>query len=91
MTSQPAPAGWRLALWGGIIALLLLPLLAMQFTNEVMWTPSDFAFAGALLGGGAALYEVAVRWFPERRRWIAAAILLVVALTWAEGAVGILS
>ena len=30
-------------------ALLLVPLLAMQFTPEVNWGPTDFAIAGALL------------------------------------------
>lgn len=30
-------------------ALLLVPLLAMQFTPEVNWGPADFAIAGALL------------------------------------------
>jgi hypothetical protein len=29
--------------------ILMLPLLAMQFTDEVVWDLTDFAVAGALL------------------------------------------
>jgi hypothetical protein len=42
--------------------ILLLPLVAMQFTDEVDWGVADFAFAGALLGGtGLLLHELAAR------------------------------
>lgn len=33
----------------GILSLLMIPLIAMQFTQEVNWTVSDFIFAGVLL------------------------------------------
>ena len=85
-------SAWRLALWGGVGAALLLPLVAMQFTYEVNWTATDFLFAGALLLGGGALWEVAL-WRAKSLRarvLIGGAILLVVSLIWAEGAVGIL-
>jgi hypothetical protein len=41
--------------------VLLLPLVAMQFTDEVAWSPFDFAFAGVLLAGTGLLLEMAVR------------------------------
>jgi hypothetical protein len=41
--------------------ILLLPLVAMQFTGEVDWGVADFVFAGVLLGGTGLLLEVAVR------------------------------
>jgi len=28
---------WRIAIWGSAAFLLLLPLVAMQFTGEVVW------------------------------------------------------
>jgi len=31
--------------------LLLIPLLAMQYTDEVAWGPGDIVIAGALLFG----------------------------------------
>ena len=40
--------------------LLLVPLLAMQFTDEVVWTGFDFAVAGALLFGTGFLFELAL-------------------------------
>jgi len=40
---------WRIAAWAAAALLLLLPLVAMQFTDEVVWDVADFAFAGALL------------------------------------------
>ncbi len=42
-------AGWRIAGWSAAAALLALPAIAMQLTNEVDWTGSDFVFAAALL------------------------------------------
>jgi hypothetical protein len=41
--------------------ILLLPLVAMQITDEVDWSLADFAFAGALLGGTGLLLELAAR------------------------------
>jgi hypothetical protein len=42
--------------------ILLLPLVAMQITDEVDWGLADFAFAGGLLGGtGLLLHELAAR------------------------------
>jgi len=41
--------------------ILLVPLVAMQITDEVDWSLADFAFAGALLGGSGLLLELAAR------------------------------
>lgn len=53
--------GWRIARWAGASALLLTPLVAMQFTPQVQWTVSDFVFAGAMIVGVCLLYELAVK------------------------------
>ncbi len=37
---------WRAAVWCAAAFLLLLPLVAMQFTREVNWTLSDFVVIG---------------------------------------------
>ena len=34
--------------WGGALALLALPWVAMRFTDEVVWTGGDFALFGAM-------------------------------------------
>jgi hypothetical protein len=59
--------------------VLLLPLLAMQFTDEVVWSLADFAVAGGLLVGTGLLYVAA-------GLALAAALLLV----WINLAVGII-
>lgn len=83
--------GWRIAGWGAVAAILLAPAVAMQFTNEVAWTASDFLFAGLLLVGAGALVELAVwkaRSTPVRIALVLG-VLAAVALVWIEGAVGI--
>jgi hypothetical protein len=42
---------WRMAAWAMPAGLMLLPLLAMQFTDEVNWNAADFVALGALLAG----------------------------------------
>ena len=70
--------------------ILLLPVIAMQFTNEVDWDITDFVVMGLLLFGAGSSF-VLVSWkLPRRRRVVigtmfAAAFLYV----WAELAVGI--
>ncbi len=39
------------ALISGTIVLLMIPLIAMQFTEEVLWTMGDFVIATILLFG----------------------------------------
>jgi len=41
--------------------ILLVPLVAMQISDEVDWGVLDFVFAGALLGGTGLLLELAAR------------------------------
>lgn len=41
--------------------LLLVPLLAMQFTDEVVWDLADFVVAGVLLFGAGLTYELVAR------------------------------
>jgi hypothetical protein len=82
---------WRVGLWGVIAALLLLPLVAMQFTREVAWDSADFAFAGVLLIGAGLLFELAAR-ATKRLSWrlaIAAVLTLAVLIIWADAAVGV--
>ena len=71
--------------------LLLIPLIAMQFTSDVAWSLLDFVTAGALLFGTGLLFVLAARKMPRHR--VAIAIVLAVALLyiWAELAVGILT
>jgi hypothetical protein len=91
--TQTIRNNWRIAPWVVIALVLAVPLVAMQFTDEVRWTGWDFLAAGALLGGAALVYERGVRRITGRWQRIAAAgaLVLAVALLWAAGAGGIFS
>lgn len=79
-----------LALATGFI--LLIPLTAMQFTDEVVWTLSDFIFAGTLLFGTALTYKLTTRKSGEIAYRVAVGFALFTGLflIWANGAVGII-
>jgi hypothetical protein len=73
--------------------LLLIPLVAMQFTREVKWTVFDFIFAGALIFGIGFLFELARKKAAGNRAYqLGAALVLAAAflLIWISGAVGII-
>jgi hypothetical protein len=74
-----------------VATILLIPIVAMQFTNEVNWTFFDFVVAGVLLLGTGLLIEVAIRTIKNKSAQIAmiTAVLLGLFLLWAELAVGI--
>lgn len=81
---------WRTGMWAGVAVLLLVPLVAMQFTAEVRWTPFDFAAAAVLLGGAAIGCELAMRALRGRWRIVGCgAVVAILALLWAQGAVGV--
>jgi phosphoglycerol transferase MdoB-like AlkP superfamily enzyme len=82
----------RLMLWSVAAGLLLVPLIAMQFTREVNWTGSDFLFAGMMIGGAGLLFELAVRRSPSSayRAAIALALAAAFLIVWANGAVGMI-
>lgn len=74
-----------------IAFLLLVPFIAMQFTNEVNWSPTDFAAAGVLLLGTGFICELVLRTVKRSRYriMICIAVLLICLLVWLELAVGI--
>ena len=71
--------------------LLLIPLIAMQFTDEVKWTLFDFVVAGILLLGTGLLFELVIRKFRKTkiRAAVCIVLLIVLIIIWAELAVGI--
>lgn len=75
----------------GVAILLLIPLIAMQFTEEVAWTGTDFLIAGVLLLGTGLLLELAIRKIRNIKIRVAFIVVLLLALLllWAELAVGI--
>ena len=74
-----------------IAGILLIPFIAMQFTNEVKWSVFDFAVAAALLVGVGLACELVLRkvTITKYRIAICATLLIALVLIWAELAVGI--
>jgi ABC-type Mn2+/Zn2+ transport system permease subunit len=74
-----------------VALLLLIPLIAMQFTDDVSWTLFDFIVAGVLLLATGLMCELVIRKVNkiEHRIAICLAIIAVLLLIWAELAVGI--
>ena len=72
--------------------LLLVPLLAMRFSDEVDWSPMDFAMASVLLFGAGFAFELAIRNTTGLAARVAIALLIgaTLLLVWANLAVGIL-
>lgn len=71
--------------------ILLIPLVAMQFTNEVNWGWGDFMVAAFLLLSAALLIELFIRRIGNKtyRLILIALVLLGLLLLWVELAVGI--
>ena len=88
-----ARSGWlRWLGWGSAAALLLTPLVAMQFTSEVDWTIGDFVFAGIMFGTVGVLMELTVRASQSLayRAGVAFALASAFFLIWVNLAVGII-
>jgi hypothetical protein len=78
--------------WVIAAVMLLLPLIAMQFIDEVVWDETDFAVIGIMLFGACGAYELAARMTPNiaYRAAVAVAVVAIVILVWINLAVGII-
>src|SRR5688500_927904 len=83
---------WRIAVWGTAALVLLLPLVAMQFTEDVAWDLADCAIFGAMLVGACGTYELAARMTRNSAYRAAVGVALAAAfiLVWINLAVGII-
>jgi peptidoglycan/LPS O-acetylase OafA/YrhL len=70
-------------------AVLLIPAVAMHFTNQVNWTASDFIIAGILVFGTGLTFELASSRMPKHRTAIGAALAVIFLWLWVELAVGL--
>ncbi len=80
-----------LRILAAVSALLLVPLIAMQFTDEVNWNAADFLVMGLLLTGTALVTTVIAERLKQSRHKLMLSLfaLAVVLVIWAELAVGI--
>src|SRR5918992_4367323 len=83
---------WRIAPWVIAALILLLPLLAMQFTDEVVWDGADFAVIGAMLFGACGACELTARMTGNiaYRAAVGVAVAAAFILVWMNLAVGII-
>jgi hypothetical protein len=69
--------------------ILLIPLVAMQFTNEVDWSPGDFLIMGVLIMGLGLAFEFATRRGNLSYKFaVTIAVGTAFLLTWSNLAVG---
>jgi hypothetical protein len=83
---------WRIMGWSVAALGLVLPLAAMQVTDEVNWGAGDFAVAGALVLGVGVTYELAARAAGNGAYRAAVAVALAAGfiLVWVSLAVGVI-
>lgn len=83
---------WRITVWGTAACLLLLPLVAMQFSSEVNWDETDFIVFGTMLAVACYTYELAARATGNSAYRAAVGIATAAAfiLVWMNLAVGII-
>jgi hypothetical protein len=82
----------KVFIWIAVATLLILsiPLIAMQFSNDWNWSPSDFMIMGILLFGMGFAFVHVARVTPRKYRTaIGIGFLIVFLYIWAELAVGI--
>jgi hypothetical protein len=79
----------RAAIAAGV--LLLVPLIAMQFTDEVRWSIADFVIAGAVLFGAGFVFDLLLSSQAPILYRVAFGIALFATflLLWANLAVGV--
>ena len=81
-----------MAMWGVAAFLLLLPLVAMQFTREVNWEAGDFLVMGIMLTVACGTCEMTARISGNGAYRAAVGIAVVISflLVWINLAVGII-
>ncbi len=86
-----APALRSTLLYSIPLIILSFPLIAMQLTNEVSWTISDFLVMGILLFSTVFTIDFVLKKVKtmKSRLILIFAIVILLVLVWAELAVGI--
>ena len=74
------------------VAVLLIPLIGMQVSDEVQWGVMDFVIIGALVLGAGIAYELITMKMADatKRMLVGIGLIVVVLLIWGQLAVGII-
>jgi hypothetical protein len=84
---------WRIAAWAvAALLLLLVPLVAMQVSEEWNWGLFDFIFAFVVLFGAGLTYELVARKADTSayKAGVGVAVVAALLLVWINAAVGII-
>ena len=83
---------FRIAAWAVAALLLMLPLIAMQFSDQVDWKAADFVVFGAMLAGVGVTFELAAAYTGNTMYRIAVGVAVVSAfvLVFVNLAVGVI-
>lgn len=76
----------------GTVSILLVPFLAMQFTDQVAWKVGDFLIMGVLIFGTGISFVLVTRVASHFLYWLAFGLALgtTFLLVWANLAVGLI-
>jgi len=74
-----------------VILLLSIPLIAMQFTDNVIWSMADFIIAGIIIFGATQLILMLLKTakHPKIKVILVTLSITILFLTWIELAIGI--
>jgi len=89
----PVARNWDILTVFVVTALvLMLPLIAMQFSEEVNWKPGDFIVIGTILIGAGLAFVYTARRIDDAgwRLALAGAFFVALLYVWAELAVGVI-
>ena len=80
---------WRPAMWTLFGVLLILPAIAMRFTDDVRWTGSDFIAAAVIFAAVGCSIELVVRLVNPSflRAALICGVIVIGLAIWADGAV----
>jgi hypothetical protein len=78
-------------IFGATLLLLLIPVIAMQFSTQVNWQLFDFIVMGVLIFSTSSIFVLVARKIRNKNKLLITVILfgLVFMYIWAELAVGI--
>ena len=72
-----------------VLSILLIPFIAMFYSEEVRWDLADFLIMGVLLFTAGLALDYVIRKNSKKKVFLIVSIVLIFLLTWAELAVGI--
>jgi DNA-binding winged helix-turn-helix (wHTH) protein len=83
---------WRIARWLAAALVLLMPLLAMQLSEEVNWGAEDFIWLAVMLTAFGLMFEVGLTWSTSLfyRAGLVMALATGFMLIWVIMAVGMI-